>query len=104
MIKTKYSVAVILLAAAVLATGCHKEELDAEGGRTLKARAEGTDTKTSFDGVSGNFRWNEGDEIAVRYSDGTYKTAAVNPTDGAVADVSTSSTVREYHGLSRVHR
>jgi hypothetical protein len=72
---------------ALLFSGCAKEmpfSRTAESG-VLVARIEGAlATRTSFDNSEGKFTWTDGDMLAVHYSNGSYTTYPVNPSDGTV--------------------
>lgn len=71
----------------LLISGCAKEtpfSRTAESG-VLVARIEGAlATKTNFDNSEGKFTWTDGDMLAVHYSNGSYTTYPVDPSDGKV--------------------
>ena len=113
MIRNKLTLKNVLLKVAVLPSAlvlfsCEKERPLAEG--VLTARIEGGAaivTKTSYDdGYStgtydgiGHFVWDSGDQIAVHYTTGGYKTLAVSPSTGAVNAPSTSSDMRDCYAV-----
>ena len=85
---------ILLLAAAGLCACSQMEPLTPETGEgRLTARIEGAapDTKTSYDsGIRdprvGDLVWNEGDQVAIHFSDGSYQNVAVENIGGTVND------------------
>ena len=96
-----------LACALMLAAGCSREEnLPAEGPDALAAfLADGIlETRTSYDGVDGKFKWNDGDQIKVHYQDGRFETMdiAVDASDPSKAIVLSSvvgTKVRDFYAV-----
>lgn len=103
MLQMKNKTILLIAAAAAVVMGCRQEEeLSPQKmeGTILTARIENGVTRTSYDSVEGKFAWNGGDEIAIHYSNGSYETLAVNPTDGSVqAQASTATHQRDYYAV-----
>ena len=84
MKKILYSLSTLAL--LTFLTGCSKEAdnpvgLETEGGLLALIEPD-TQTKTNYDSIEGKFVWAEGDQVAIHYNDGSYKTVAVNASTG----------------------
>ena len=84
MKKILYSLSTLAL--LTFLAGCSKEAdnpvgLETEGGLLALIEPD-TQTKTNYDSVEGKFVWAEGDQVAIHYNDGSYKTVAVNASTG----------------------
>ena len=106
-LEMKKTVIYILASAAaiILAPACQQLDLISDGIGALTARlADGAPaTKTSFDNIEGKLLWNEGDQIAVHYSDGQYRTLDLTPqspaTTATVAAPVVNPSVRDYYAV-----
>ena len=89
------------LALLTFLAGCSKEAdnpvgLDTEGGLLALIEPD-TQTKTNYDSIEGKFVWAEGDQVAIHYNDGSYKTVAVNASTGILN--APNPTLRDYFAV-----
>lgn len=96
----------IAAAALLLAPACQRENALPDGILTARLADEADGTRTSYDGdISvGNFSWNDGDEIALHYTDGKYHISritpvAADPKTGTFLCSTTSSVQRNYFAV-----
>ena len=99
MKKILYSLSTLAL--LTFLAGCSKEAdnpvgLETEGGLLALIEPD-TQTKTNYDSIEGKFVWAEGDQVAIHYNDGSYKTVAVNASTGMLN--APNPTLRDYFAV-----
>ena len=96
----------LFLAACGLAIlfGCTKEQQSnndpiVQGHHAYIVQDDEADTRTDFDNFSGDFAWSQGDQIAIHYTDGSYRSETVDYKTGEFSCSSTSTVYRDGYAI-----
>lgn len=89
----------IILLTALALLSCMKEADTGRPEGMLRAVIVQPETRTSFDGGTGKFRWSEGDRIAIHLSSGSFCEAEVDDRTGFFECPTTASCYRDFFAV-----